>query len=465
LGQIVELNQALARSGRAAWRLRQVLLASAAAVVICGLAVPADAKPPVAIRPVPARDFGPLPKGPLQLVVSISSQRVTLYSNGVHVAQGPVSTGMEGHATPMGVFSVIQKDRYHHSNLYSNAPMPYMQRITWSGVALHEGPLPGFAASHGCIRLTHEFAAKLWLTTSIGVRVIVARNDIVPVAFSHPRLFVPKDKSEDPAMGSNEPEKHVAAPSLVRVAQAATGTSNDGGGIAAPTLEPQPAPAVEAVPIVPPTDSPAAKSETPDNVAATPGAVPAPDVATAPAEAPAKAAPPFKIAPLIAPATVPPAAAEPVKVPPPPKPRVAQPAGHAGEVAVFISRREKKLYVRRGFVPLFDVPVEIDHPDQPLGTHVFTALSYTDDGAAMRWNVMSMAGDPPRAAAPKKKGQQPVEAPVPHTAAQALDRIQIPPVAMNRIGEILTPGSSLVISDQGLGDETGQGTDFVVLTH
>src|SRR5262249_15222125 len=98
--------------------------------------------------------FGDLPKGPLQIVVSISNQKVTLFSDGVQVAQGPVSTGVPGHPTPMGVFSIIEKDRYHHSNIYSGAPMPYMQRITWSGVALHEGVLPGYPASHGCIRMS-----------------------------------------------------------------------------------------------------------------------------------------------------------------------------------------------------------------------------------------------------------------------------------------------------------------------
>src|SRR3974377_2340564 len=128
--------------------------------------------------------FGDYPKGPLQLVVKSSTQKVSLYSNGVRVAQGPVSTGMPGHPTPHGVFSIIEKDRYHHSNLYSGAPMPYMQRITWSGVAIHEGVLPGHPASHGCIRTSHDFAQKLWPITKLGVRFIVARTEVMPADFS-----------------------------------------------------------------------------------------------------------------------------------------------------------------------------------------------------------------------------------------------------------------------------------------
>ena len=131
-------------------------------------------------RAEPKKDpgFGEMPKGPLQIIVSIGSQKVTLYSNGQRVATGPVSTGVPGHSTPMGVFSIIEKDRHHHSNIYSGAPMPFMQRITWSGVALHEGALPGHPASHGCIRMSHDFAQKLWPVTKLGVRVIVARGDV-----------------------------------------------------------------------------------------------------------------------------------------------------------------------------------------------------------------------------------------------------------------------------------------------
>src|SRR6185437_12155066 len=117
----------------------------------------------------------------------------TLYANGVPVASTPISSGTPGHPTPMGVFTVIQKDRYHVSNLY-DAAMPYMQRITWSGSALHQGPLPGYPASHGCVRLTSEFAQLLWRTTKLGARVIVTRPNVAPADFESPRLTLLKPK-------------------------------------------------------------------------------------------------------------------------------------------------------------------------------------------------------------------------------------------------------------------------------
>jgi lipoprotein-anchoring transpeptidase ErfK/SrfK len=109
----------------------------------------------------------PVPPGLLHIIVSIDKQRATLFADGNSVASTAISSGTPDHPTPMGVFSVIQKSRHHVSNLY-NAPMPYMQRITWSGSALHEGPLPGYPASHGCVRLTSGFAQLLWNATKMG---------------------------------------------------------------------------------------------------------------------------------------------------------------------------------------------------------------------------------------------------------------------------------------------------------
>src|ERR1700743_2798296 len=129
------------------------------------------------------------PQMPLVIAVSIGSQRVKIYDANGLFAEAPVSTGMPGHPTPQGVFSVIEKDRYHHSNIYSGAPMPFMQRITWGGVALHAGVLPGYPASHGCIRMPMEFATKMWGWTKMGARVFVTPSDVpAPVAFSHPFL-------------------------------------------------------------------------------------------------------------------------------------------------------------------------------------------------------------------------------------------------------------------------------------
>src|SRR5258708_5810407 len=102
------------------------------------------------------------PQGPLVIAISIQQQKLRIYDANGFYAETPISTGMPGHPTPMGVFSIIQKHKLHHSNIYSGAPMPYMQRITWSGVAMHAGVLPGYPASHGCIRMPMPFALKLW---------------------------------------------------------------------------------------------------------------------------------------------------------------------------------------------------------------------------------------------------------------------------------------------------------------
>ena len=106
-----------------------------------------------------------------------------------------MSSGTTGRDTPSGVFSVVEKDKDHHSNLYDDASMPNMERITWSGIALHGGPLPGYAASHGCVRMPYDFAETLFDKTQIGMRVIIAPNDAEPVPFSDPALFVPNAKA------------------------------------------------------------------------------------------------------------------------------------------------------------------------------------------------------------------------------------------------------------------------------
>ena len=437
--------------------------------------------------------FGEMPKGPLQMVISIGQQHVTLYSNGVRVAQSPVSTGTPGHPTPMGVFSVIEKDRWHRSNLYQSAPMFYMQRLTWSGVAMHEGMLPGFAASHGCIRMPTAFASKLWVTTKLGVRVVVARNDVAPYEFSHPKLFNPMVKPAEAKLLENGPidalrpmiaTEYSSAPAArrsVQVAQASTVTNDASKDAdAAEQLPPLPEPIREVAP--PAETDPAQRA----------AAGVEPDVETT-ATTPASEAPKAEAAPMpgvvrpaaapIEPAMPDPAATEPAKSEPakpsPIRARIAEAKKRSGHVAVFVSKKEKKVFVRYALMPIFDMPIEIANPEQPLGTHVFTAMEVLDEGARMRWNAITMPAttEQSRTAAVeissknKKTGRKeepaprkPVEFRQPSTAQQALDRVNLPEEAVELISELLGPGSSLIISDEGLGKETGRYTEFIVLT-
>src|SRR5262245_3903638 len=151
---------------------------------------------------------------PLMAIVSIKSQHVTIYDADGWILRAPVSSGTTGRETPAGIFSVVQKDKDHRSNLYDDAWMPNMLRITWSGIALHGGPLPGYAASHGCVRMPYGFAEKLFDKVRVGMRVIIAPDDAEPVAFSDPALFVPK-----PAAIAAAPAR---AETLARAADEAT---------------------------------------------------------------------------------------------------------------------------------------------------------------------------------------------------------------------------------------------------
>src|SRR3974390_910683 len=159
-----------------------------------------------------------IPKGPQQIFISINQQKLHFYSNGVQVADTSIATGVAAHPTPFGVFSIIQKQVFHRSNIYSNAPMPYMQRITWSGVAMHEGRDIGHPASHGCIRMPHDFAVRLYRLTKLNTRVIIARAELRPADFADPHLFAHKEKPpEIAAPVANEVEPVVAKPAELAV--------------------------------------------------------------------------------------------------------------------------------------------------------------------------------------------------------------------------------------------------------
>ena len=354
-------------------------------------------------------------KGLLSVIISIDKQRLTLYSDGQPIAYSRVSTGVPGHPTPTGVFSVIQKDRWHHSNIYSNAPMYFMQRITWSGVAMHEGVVPNHPASHGCIRLPGAFARQMWGITKLGVRVIITHGEVTPVAISNERLFTLKREPAEPKGEAQAklPETTGGTSNAFELAQLSA-ARRDGQASNATVLD-------VSKPLAPALDAMAYALGTPRETTG----------------------PEFK----------------------PVEPKPLKP----GPIAVFISRKEGKIFVRKGFEPVFDAPVTFEDPNRPLGTHVFTALAVNGDNTTLRWNVVSMpgAGSPPVKKPAKGKRVETPAAPVvgpSSNATEALDRVTIPPDALERISELMSPGASLIISDKGLGGETGKGTDFIVLT-
>jgi L,D-transpeptidase catalytic domain len=426
--------------------------------------------------------FANIPQGPLQIFISISRQRLQLYSDGAYVTDAPVATGVASHPTPLGIFSVIQKDRFHRSNIYSDAPMPYMQRITWSGVALHEGVGLGHPASHGCIRMPHDFAARLWVLSRLGARVIVARSELRPTEFADAHLFVHKERPA-PEPGPVQTAQTIDAK---RTTDAATPSLPGPTGMNAATIsDPAPVDAHDNAVAGNPAERASVAADPPkaDTAQAPTVVVPAATGLPDEDDKPAAAAEAQSGDAATTATDVATTAADDVPMP------LAKPAAlerieaakHA-PIAIFISRKTQKIYVRQNFEPLFDAPISIGEPEQPLGTFVFTALNYLDDGSTLRWNVVAIPTGQPREARTSERvryveqhgrwrrqyepaAKRDLELSPPETPEQALARIAIPRDVIDQISELIVPGSSLVVSDQGLGPETGEGTDFIVITH
>ncbi|MHC9085565.1 L,D-transpeptidase [Luteimonas sp. RIT-PG2_3] len=168
---------------------------------------PADT-PPAALHPgewIWGGDAKAL--GPMAVVVSLTEQRAYAYRNGLLIGVSTVSTGKPGHETPTGVFTILQKDKDHHSSKYNDAPMPYQERLTWDGVALHAGGLPGYPESHGCVHLPSEFARLLFDATNMGMVVVIAKEGTSPSVLVHPAVASPID----PATGAVDTDALLAA--------------------------------------------------------------------------------------------------------------------------------------------------------------------------------------------------------------------------------------------------------------
>jgi hypothetical protein len=531
------------------------------------------------------------PQGPLIIAISIDRQSLKVYDANGFFVETPISTGMRGHSTPMGVFSVIQKHKYHRSNIYSGAPMPYMQRITWSGVAMHAGVLPGYPASHGCIRMPMNFAVKMWGWTRMGARVVVTPGELAPETFSHPLLAAQKTIPTPAPAAAAEPQNNVAVtaksdkavvtdaafspafsaaslelkstvghdtavssgkavskalrgqthtadasaalfetrssvivtdapvasnpamkpagdagPAAIANAAVTNSVATDSGAKVsdAPSAESKPEAAeadVKSVEVVTsddqadlpkPAETTAAEIKPADGAsdkAASAEAPPA-DEPTNSELAPRQPVRAENAQPEAAKQQVKAAASTDAVIPdikkdqarpsdlekavPKPDPVIAATPKRTGQIAVFVSKKDGKLYVRQNFAPLFDVPIAIAPSDRPLGTHVFTAQTDKDDANLLHWSVVSMPvvarqaarQDDDERASRRRKTTGAIEvkpAPVPDSAAEALDRLTIPADAMARIAEALSTGGSIIVSDQGINaGETGEGTDFII---
>ena len=392
---------------------------------------------------------------PIMAIVAIKSQQVTFYDAGGWILRAPVSTGTKGRETPAGVFAIIEKDKDHHSSMYDDAWMPNMQRITWNGLALHGGPLPGYAASHGCVRMPYGFAEKLFNKTRIGMRVIVAPEDAAPADISHPALFQPKAEAIAAAPGRVEPlaeEAAAAVKAAFDAKKAAAAVARDAASITASLrkLEKLKARAeadlarAEKAAASEKTDQAKALAEERKQKAAAETAELGARLNAARADEKSKLEAAAAAKSAVKEAEIKKAAAI----------MAASEAKLALEpVSIFISRATQKLYVRRNthkpapdgggevFDTSIEVPVTIRDPEKRIGTHVFTAMARSE--GPLRWSKVTIDGA--------------------DDAKDALDRITIPQNVLDRVSPTALPGSSIVISDEPLSAETNYRTEFVVV--
>ena len=355
-------------------------------------------------------------KGVLTIAVAVNKQQLTVYSDGVAVARTRVTVG---HQTPTGVFSIIQKDRWHRSASSGDAPMYYMQQITRSGVGLYQAT-PNASTPQRSIAMPEAFARQLWAMTKTGVRVVITPGEVAPAAISNARLFARRVEPVEPKRSSEESAGKIVDSAHKALRAKGADPALDAMAYAGGNRRQAPAPSAE-----PATSSEVVKS----------------------------AYDSFDLSKSRRPRS---GAAGVSEV------RSLNP----GPISVFISRKEGKLFVRKGFDAVFSAPVTFREPERPLGTHVFTALDTNDDDS-MRWNVVTVPTAPAKPASRSRFGDPSAELVSvgrPSSAAEALERVSVPPEASERISELLSVGASVIISDQGLSPETVAGTDFIVLT-
>jgi peptidoglycan hydrolase-like protein with peptidoglycan-binding domain len=377
-------------------------------------------------------------KDPVHIIVSLPKQQMTVYKGDKVLTTSKVSSGKPGYSTPSGVFSILERKPRHYSNIYRGAPMPFMQRLTWSGIALHaSGSVPNRPASHGCIRLPPSFAKQLFQVTQKGGHVVVANEDnIAPVEVVHDALFQPTPMTQEEfyeaeasriaKLAGIEFEGNVGSKKPVRVLitrrtgrnqfvemQKMLNELSFGAGDEDGYMGPDTSQAIRRFQATYGLPKTGIKSdELMDRLYEVSG----------------------KGKPL---------------------------NGH--------------LYVRQNFNPVFDVPIFIKEEEKPLGSHMFTAMHFEPGDDQTRWLGVTLtrgSGNKKRYGRKSRRNKKKLKddivltekAPLPSTAEEALNRVEIPDDVRKRINKMLKPGSSFAITNDGISRETTpKGTDFIVL--
>lgn len=379
-------------------------------------------------------------RGPLQIIVSKNQQSLVVYDGDAVIATSPVSTGKAGHATPTGIFSILEKRRHHKSNIYSNAPMPFMQRLTWSGIALHgSNHVPSYPASHGCVRLPSAFAASLFKMTERGVHVLISDRQITPTEIKSALLFRPSPTEIMPPLSDVPLRPAISQAGNTPVEVAMTEPTGATAGITKPVGEP-----IRI--LITRSDARDVMREVQTSLnllGYAPGSI---DGHVGPATITAIRA--FQTSQGLE---------SDGKLTPELTAKLFQKAGRT-------LPQNGKILIRQGFKPLFEAGLTIDKPEEALGTHFLQFRHNEEQGAEGKWFGVSLENHLPSAA--KKRLGISIDAdPSAFNGIQrALARLTIPADIRKRVEGLLAEGSSLSIADMESGLETGDGTDFITVT-
>jgi hypothetical protein len=396
---------------------------------------------------------------PIMAIVSLRNQRVTIYDADGWILRAAVSSGRNGLVMPADIFSVLGKRTEQYSNLC----------LAWSGIALHGGHLPGNPPSQSCLRKPFASAARLFDATRLGMRVIVVPGEVAPIEIAHPTLL-PSTSEATNLAAARAAQALETADKAYRARLAAVTASREAARLMMPVrvveslrvkAERQLVAAEARLAFALSTEAKEqaeeAKTKALDKII---------ELQSQWAAAKADLQPKLDA---VASARAAAASAEAMRV------AAAQAAQDAARnlepISIFISRKSQRLYVRQRFQPMWESPVTILDADRPVGTHVFTAMKQTSGSTGMRWIAVTLHDGRPRASVTEPQGRargrigQAIEpiAMDPDSAKTALDRIVIPQDTLDRIAGMLSPRSSLIVTDEELSAETSNDTEFVVV--